>query len=68
MVVSKKVRRKKCSGSPDYLSVAEFNIKFSKYSVNLCANCMQNLMNELNKITVPKGTKSKFNLKTTNNL
>ncbi len=62
MKVSKTMRKSRCAGVMGCMERVEYEIKFSKYNIKLCAKCAQKLIGELNKFLVPRGTKSKFNL------
>ena len=58
-IVNKRVR---CAGKLGCENIIFCNIKFNKYSVNLCKECMTDLYMQLGKIIIPKSVKSKFYL------
>ena len=53
-------RRCKCSGKINCENLIFCNIKFNKYSVYLCQNCLTELYDKLGKMIIPKSVKSKF--------
>ncbi len=53
-------RKIKCNGEQECEENAVFNIKFKKYSINLCKNCAYKLYQDLAVGYVPKSIKSKF--------
>ena len=62
MKVSITNRKGKCAGKTNCTNILYCNIKFSKYSVNLCKFCMIDLYDKLGKMIIPKSIKSKFYL------